>query len=892
MDFSNVDFTLNPKKKKKGMFDDVDFTSNQDFQELDPITSELSQNEDKQSFLGGLGSSLSDAGTATLANVNPIDIQGSEEQPRGIFSQQDQSLEGTLTKKLDIPQMFDMKASARDLAEGKARNKDANPLTNIAMDIIKDESMSTGKKLKELQKVFPGSKVDVKNEEAFITLKNGVTMKVFQNTRSNVKHKQREFDIELFDFNSIPTFSTESAAASAGFMLANDKDAEKNILKNNIPGSKFAQDKFGNWIIDYEDKNGKRVLAYVNPKGFTSQDAGKFIVQGGIFARTAGLSGLVQSQLKKILIASSAAGATSASIDKTAELLGSETGVDPVRTVLATFFGGLGEGLAPFFGKFFKSKKFVDDNGQVTEAGKREAKDAGIDVEDLQKSINDTFDGLTDDLVNANTNQTKRFEIPLTRGQATGSPRDQAKEELIRGGAFGEKSQKIVQGFDEKQNAVITGKVDDAQGLFATDKLQKFADVDEVSKFTTEGLRKISDKLKLQIDEAYDKAGSFSLAFKKESFDDFTNIINKEFKTGFTGKDGVLSRVNTNIIDRDLSPGTTKALDALSKLNKELQSKVGQKATRILDSSGKPFLSEGTQKWQGIDLGGLSNYRRKLNNILNSKLNSNDKRQVVLIKRALDNWMDKAVDGALLSGDPAALEALKKATSLRANYGRKFEQQVNRSGKTDAVGKKLEELVKDDINDGQLVSWIFGNGQIGNNQASITMIKRIREIVGQNSPEFEALKQAAFIRLQKDVIKNGKFSKAKFVTNVRKALDGNGSATMNQLFSGQERSVIRQLAKEIQRANPAMLNPSGTTRGLAVLFSTIIERIGAAKILSGVVSANPAAAAQGGGFIVASKIHKYFSSRAARGLTSGVKGKGVLPDQLKAIPNALIIPGQ
>lgn len=815
-----------------------------------------------------------------------LNTTGNEQQPPGAIGLQNKSLEGSVnsilsqaTKDIDLP--FFSLASTKI----KKRSEEAKKLKPKEYEILKvlqDKNLSVGKKLNQLEKLIPGAKIDTGLGKAVITLPNGVSMDVFQSSRSFTHRPKREHNLEVFNPDNLPFLSTKNIVVSAGMLFANDPIREKNILKNNIPGSKFSQDRFGNWIIKYTDKDGKERTEYVNSKGFTGQDFAKIAAQTPIFMRTGGMTGLVRSKLGQIGLASFAAGSTSAGIDLVSKGLGSEKGIDFERAAITAFFAGTMQSLQPFFSRFFKNKSYIDNDGKLTEAGRREAKKAGLDPDDFQQSIDEAKIGLLDDIINNKTSTTKTFGIPLTRGQATQNPRQLTDEEFLRKGAFGSKSQKIMEDFDKNvQGPAIDKATNQAREALSQGRKKAIEDELEASAIMTSGIRERADNLRQQISEAYEFAEMQGGALKKGAFNEANKIIQEMFKRPLKSKGKILYGGNEFPLDKEITPRTLKALDELNKLNKVLQSKTKPQSS-ILDKEGKPFVIDGKDKFDGIDLSNVFTYQKMLNRLLNGA-KGEDIKGLMMIKSGIDKWLDKVTDAALLKGNVKALESMKAAKALRAQFGRKFEPVINKSGQSDPIGKKLQQLVNDDINDGQLVNWIYGSSKLGTNNLSVRFIRRIKEIVGEGSPEWNALRQAGFLRLEQNAIKGDKIQKGKLISSINDAIYGKGKEVTKELYSASEIKMLDTLRKELQLASPELKNPSGTAGSIAAMVTSFMERFGAAKALGGAATGNMDTMTTGGGFMVVSALARFFSGGRARSAIKGTQS-GEVPQAIKSLP--------
>ena len=74
--------------------------------------------------------------------------------------------------------------------------------------------------------------------------------------------------------------------------------------------------------------------------------------------------------------------------------------------------------------------------------------------------------------------------------------------------------------------------------------------------------------------------------------------------------------------------------------------------------------------FEDIDLRELETVRKRLNSVYRGEKNSpEDARGVRQIIKAMDGWIDDAIDSGPASGDPMAIKTLKEARALRTGMG-------------------------------------------------------------------------------------------------------------------------------------------------------------------------------------------------------------------------------
>ena len=213
--------------------------------------------------------------------------------------------------------------------------------------------------------------------------------------------------------------------------------------------------------------------------------------------------------------------------------------------------------------------------------------------------------------------------------------------------------------------------------------------------------------------------------------------------------------------------------------------------------------------------------RRQANNLISSAKNPDDKRLMVKVKKALDGWMDEAIDTAAFSGDTQALAALKKARQKRVDAGI-FEKGT----KWDTPGGIVENLLNKDVTGREAVNYIFGASALGRKQGVTATVKRLKEILPPE--QFNTVREAAWLRVVEKAYQGGQFSRAKALTSIDDALNGNGAAAMKALFSPEQIAQIRKFRRVIATTVTPKdaTGPSGTPRKLGQMFQQLGQSLG------------------------------------------------------------------
>lgn len=371
------------------------------------------------------------------------------------------------------------------------------------------------------------------------------------------------------------------------------------------------------------------------------------------------------------------------------------------------------------------------------------------------------------------------FDIPLTRAQRTMSDDLLSFEDSARVGTMGQQPQTVMRNFEATQIDAVGKAVDAQRTALGGPGTSTRGQVGEIVRG---GLSAAESTMDDAVKAAYspELIGDASL-----NLDGMNSLLNATRKAviGFE-------------FDRTL-PETKKMLSEL------------RKTQRVLNGPGiKP----------GTHIRQIEAWRRRLNNAIGAADNNADKRQLMLMKRGFDDYMDHAVINTLFDGDPGAMSALKEARALSADYFSKFRARRMRtkSGRAipDPAGDFMEKVIEANPTDEQVVNMILGVSNL-NNQAGVGVVKRIKDVLGDDSQAINAIREEVFRRLVKTTNVNNSrvVSGSQSVRAYQDVMEKNASM-MRELFTRDELGKMGRLFAQIKRTQPDLVrsreNPSGS----------------------------------------------------------------------------------
>ena len=621
---------------------------------------------------------------------------------------------------------------------------------------------------------------------------------------------------ELSSASELP-LDSRSFKVGTGMFLTPDMEDRMQIIKSQYPDVKFNFDKFNNPIVTLASGDSY----YMNKPGFSMQDAtdlaseGVKYIGGGKLAnklfKPKGMIGKIGSQ-------STMAGAVSLGGDVGAKTVGAEDNVDFQRAGLVAGLTGIFEPIGALgkagWNKFFGNPKYVDKNGNLTKKGEKTLKDLGYDPKQFDSKQANLFQVYMNQgqgaKMSASAVEEGGFGIPYYKAQLQNDKNLLGILERGRKGAFGSDVQEIILNADHKQQYAIVKALEDIQqDLRYTEtntnkaKYQGILTDDEAGDLLISSLKKLDDQYTANINKAYD-------AVDKDGYFTGNSLLN------------IATRVNKNIrtesiIDAQLTPYFNKAYANITKFIRTYRKK---KQNDVFDYA--------TIKKIDIE-------RRKIGEYLNTaEKGSLDFKNLTILKKEYDKFFEDAFDQALFSGNPEALANLKLAQKIVNEHKSKLRVN-NKFNKgiivNDDGGRIVNKIIAEEITPREALNYIFGQTSLGNNRNSLKIINKFVNIFGKESAEFDALRQSAFNRLVGNATNREGFSSTKFLKELDKALDGNGSDIMKKLYSADEIELFRKFGTAVQKTiTPRdVLNPSGTANALLSTFSGGLEAL--AKIV-------------------------------------------------------------
>lgn len=552
---------------------------------------------------------------------------------------------------------------------------------------------------------------------------------------------------------------TERSGASFGQMLwaaAKDmfgsREGAAKYLAQSVGGT-VGRDRQGQPILSLKDGTAYRL----NDEGFDSTDAANIAGNVAAMWTPAGWAGKA-AQARNLGLTGRVAlqGVTAGATDAALQAATSEGNVDPVRALAATAGGGAGEVLGTAAGAAINRLATLARNGTARTKATATLSEAGAPV--TEASINRLLP-LMEQLRNgANKNALlgqSEYGLQYTLGQrltnADAQFRQLSREEVLRqtpggGGQFRQ--------LNDANTEAVGNALADITQRFGGRAAQAPA---EMADSAAVGLRQQAGQLRSQVDDAYDAVRNAS-----------TTAVTPEAVIA------IPARMRQAVREFDINPQTTPATArALEQIGSASQAITANPAGGSV---------------KGVTLRALEAQRRILGNAVGTAANPTDRAAMNALKSEFDGWMDQAIDASLATGEREALELLKTARSLRAEYGRRFE------GGADS-DKFIAGILDGTRSPEELVNIALGAGQVSKSGAA-RFIDRLRTAAADNPEVIGGLRGAHFTRMTRG--NNGEaLTPGQIVRNIRSTEYSNASV-VKALYAPEQWSEVRRFAAALE----------------------------------------------------------------------------------------------
>lgn len=666
------------------------------------------------------------------------------------------------------------------------------------------------------------------------------------------------------EVGSLPAMDWKTALkySIARTFKGDEDEAIANIITSSLPDSEvlYDVDPATRRQVPYISYQGKAY--YINKPGLSGADVENIGGQVAAFAPSGIFASGARTLLGQAGRAAAGGAVTSVAGDVAADLAGADTGINLEKAAVNTALAPIAQIAGAKIYPLLRGQSVAAPLGGMTPQAAAALQKVGIDpnlfdaaglarLDEVVKRLGGQWSGKATAATQGRAALADQEGIRLTAGQASGDLRDIAREEAMRNYARGKAAGDTMRDFDTLQQDDIRGAVQRGQARTGGVQQPRFSSEYDAGAALTEGVRGAERSLRGEVDSAYGAARDMGLEFKGTAIPDLKRQI-----------PAALSEANVARSTRT-TPGTLQAQKIIEGIKNSVQQ------TGVSGPMGRWSRTA----FEDVDFRDLEAIRKQLNSVYrSSKANPEDARGVKTIIEAFDQWIDDAIDTGLATGDESAIAAMKRARELRTKYGTQFEVR-----KDDAdAGRIMQKLINTDVSPNETMNLLFGYGELGQTPVSVRVAQRLKAVYGKETPEWNAYREAAFMRLLGGP--QGQGGPQLIVSRIDRALSGRGQSLTREIFSEEEIRKLRSLQAAIkQTITPKnVANPSKTGYEVSRAVEDVLGRAtGVLGLLRGDLMGTAATLG-----VKAAKDVK--SAAAARSATAGAP----LPPQ-RGVPGAI-----
>lgn len=672
------------------------------------------------------------------------------------------------------------------------------------------------------------------------------------------------FDAKPVDYSKLGEFDATEATESQkwrialGYLTTTDSKARADILRKVLPGATVLDDpNNGRPIVTYKGETG-----YIDKPGVTLGGVldsiaavGKYIPAGRYAAGGAN----ILTQVGRAFVGGAA---TSVAEDVAAIPQGSEQGVDPVKAGVAGVATAAGQAASVPIGKGVSwlgnkgvelwkamrgNQQVVTATGALTAAGRKLAEKAGLDpdaitpqlAEQLEAAAKRATGAGVEDLPGATKREalSRRFDVPLTRGELTGDYAEQSLEESLRRMDVTTKAGRIMRDQEERSADALRGASGDSgYGLLKREMARKgegVTDVSDAGQRVITDTTKVAAKDRAAYGEAYKTARESGAALDIEHYGNFVNNAEAVLKDSID-------------YDPNLYPQTAKVLDNL------------RARAAWVSAEGKPG--------QAIPLRKLENLRKIINTEWQSA-NATDRMGLDVLRNQFDEMVNGALDSGRVTGDKAGIQAWKAGRELYGRFQELYAPSKAAGTAEQKAGRTVQNWIKSDN--------VTGDEVIRDVVSNKALTERILTINGKGSPAHIALKQGVLEYVFRPALKGDGISPRLVVAQFERFFKGANAEQMRTIYSPKEIAAIREFAELSKAKIPlqGVVNFSNTGNVLVKTLQQLGSRLG---LIAATGHMETAAAL--GAFNAAAGMRSTSQARSAiQGLVPVTRGAAAVP---------------
>lgn len=294
---------------------------------------------------------------------------------------------------------------------------------------------------------------------------------------------------------------------------------------------------------------------------------------------------------------------------------------------------------------------------------------------------------------------------------------------------IGEAGQERVGVFKEQQAQQLGQARENVSKALDPIASQRIAETpQQAGQFISDAVQREASRAKGEVKQLYETAQSFPGEIHAGAFENFGTKIKGELALG---NDPV-------IIDDMLTPYASRAI-------RDVDDRISQLK---IQNRASPYGQPNKQNIVGVSLEGVDQMRKRLSAMRGAAIQSGnqaDARAAGKVVQAFDNKVNEAINGGAFQGDPLAIKAYNVARQAAA------ERFGTYKGKGGTVAGVVEKIIgnrtKDPAIGKDVANYLWGAKGVNPSTLNVGVAKSVKNIVGEQSPEWIAAKQGLFERI-------------------------------------------------------------------------------------------------------------------------------------------------
>lgn len=385
------------------------------------------------------------------------------------------------------------------------------------------------------------------------------------------------------------------------------------------------------------------------------------------------------------------------------------------------------------------------------------------------------------------------FGVTLTEGERTGNLPARQFEQAAARGEKGEPAQRQAQQFltQQRPQELAAAKEEVLRGMDPHGGQVLAETPSEAAGMAQQSLQAEAARTKAQVDAAYRRAREAGGDIATPYFD---NIV-------YGIKEDLVNRPDGAIVVNERTPNAANMVDYLN--DRVARLKIRNDADPLnpmgTDANGH-MIVHGPQgnmirvQPKGVSLEGIDEWRKTLSQMRGDAraaygTNPADARASQAVLDAFDARINQGVNSDHFSGPRSAVDAWNTARDMHA--------QRMRTWGNDATGRQLKKIVgspqeaKDPINVDAVANALYSASGTKAGESNILLARRVRQILGEDSPEWASIRQGMIHRL----ISVAEGNNEKGVGTVATRLNDFLSSSMaGEMLTPAQRSMLVQYA--------------------------------------------------------------------------------------------------